>query len=111
MGILNSLIDIIRRNPFTTLLIVVLLVAAPKLLGLFALLLLVPIIILVVGAAIMLVRLRKVQRDMHDAQSHGGFTNQGPSAKKPEGNVTVHIPHTEPKVSEDVGEYVDFKEE
>lgn len=111
MGIFSNLIDIIRRNPFTTLFIVLLLVAAPKLLGVIALIILVPIVVLVVGAAIMLVRLRKVQRDMHDAQSRGGFTNQGPSAKKPEGNVTVHIPHTEPKVSEDVGEYVDFKEE
>ena len=115
MGIFSNLIDIIRRNPFTTLLIVVLLVAAPKLLGLFALLLLVPIIILVVGAAIMLVRLRKVQRDMnksmHDTQSRGAYTNTNPGGSKPEGKVTVHIPHQEPKVSDDVGEYVDFKEE
>ena len=111
MGIFSNLIDIIRRNPFTTLLIVVLLVAAPKLLGLFALLLLVPIIILVVGAAIMLVRLRKVQRDMRDAQSQGGYTSANPGSTKTDGKVTVHIPHTEPKVSDDVGEYVDFKEE
>ena len=33
------------------------------------------------------------------------------AAAKPEGKVTVHIPHQEPKVSDDVGEYVDFKEE
>lgn len=111
MGIFSNLIDIIRRNPFTTLFIVLLLIAAPQLLGLFALLLLVPIIILVVGAAIMLVRLRKVQRDMRDAQSHGGYTGTNPGGTKSAGKVTVHIPHQEPKVSDDVGEYVDFKEE
>ena len=111
MGIFSHLIDIIRRNPFTTLFIVLLLVAAPQLLGVLALIILVPIIILIVGAAIMLVRLRKVQRDMHDAQSRGGYTGPNPSDTKTDGKVTVHIPHTEPKVSEDVGEYVDFKEE
>ena len=85
--------------------------AAPQLLGVLALIILVPIIILIVGAAIMLVRLRKVQRDMRDAQSRGGYTGPNPSDTKTDGKVTVHIPHTEPKVSEDVGEYVDFKEE
>lgn len=113
MKFLNTLLDIIRRNPFTTLLFVVLIIAAPQLFGLVALLLLIPIIILVVGAAIMLVRLRKVQRDMEnsmrDAQSRR--TSTTPGASKPEGKVTVHIPHQEPKVSDDVGEYVDFKEE
>ncbi len=115
MNILNTLLDIIRKNPLTTVLVIMLIVAAPGLLGAFALLLLVPIIILVVGAAIMLVRLRKVQRDMnksmHDTQSRGAYTNTNPGGSKPEGKVTVHIPHQEPKVSDDVGEYVDFKEE
>ena len=46
---------------------------------------------------------------MRDAQSRRTSTN--PGASKPEGKVTVHIPHQEPKVSDDVGEYVDFKEE
>ena len=111
MGFLSNLIDIIRRNPLTTLLVIMLLVAAPKLFGFIALLLLVPIIILVVGAAIVLVRLRKAQRDMQDTQSRGGFTGANSGSTKPDGKVTVHIPHQEPKVSDDVGEYVDFKEE
>jgi hypothetical protein len=48
---------------------------------------------------------------MHDTQSRGAYTNTNPGGSKPEGKVTVHIPHQEPKVSDDVGEYVDFKEE
>ena len=109
MGIFSNLIDIIRRNPFTTVLVVMLIIAAPQFFGLIALLMIVPILIIAIGTAVMLHRLRNVQKNMHNPNSGG--TQANPGDAKPEGKVTVHIPHQEPKVSDDVGEYVDFKEE
>ncbi|MBQ7951683.1 MAG: hypothetical protein IJ286_01045 [Alistipes sp.] len=109
MRFFSNLFDIIRRNPFTTVLVVMLIIAAPQFFGLIALLMIVPILILAIGTAVMLHRLRNVQKNMHEPNSGG--TQANPGGAKPEGKVTVHIPRQEPKVSDDVGEYVDFKEE
>ena len=113
----SLILDFIARNPLTTLLVVVLCVAAPQVLGIFALILLVPVLLAIVGGALFLWKLRKAQRDveqkMREAQGRASYSERrygaGDSAR--EGNVTVTA--TEPqqkRVSDDVGEYVDFKE-
>ena len=111
MKILTTLFDIVRRNPFTVLWLVMIIIAAPWLLGAFAIFLLIPLIIIAIFWVVILIRIRKVQKSMRDAAQGGTYTaGQGNYGTKTDGKVTVHIPHQEPKVSEDVGEYVSFKE-
>ena len=113
----SLILDFITRNPLTTLLFVLLCVAAPQVLGIFALILLVPVMLVVIGGAIFLWRVRKTQRDveqkMREAQGRASYSERryGRGGTAREGNVTVTA--TEPqqkRVSDDVGEYVDFKE-
>lgn len=112
MRFFDILIDTIRRNPLTTVLIVMLIVAAPGVLGVFALFLLIPIISLLIGWIMIQYRVRKVKKSMEEqlrnhAEREGQRTTD---STKREGKVTVHIPPQEQKVSDDVGEYVSFKE-
>ena len=44
----------------------------------------------------------------HQGTAGGYRTSTGSDAQ---GKVTVHIPHQEPRINDQVGEYVDFKEE
>ncbi len=119
MNFFSTIWEIIKRNPLTTLLVVMLAIAAPGVLGVFALILIIPLIIAVIGWFLVMYRVRKVQKSMEDQlRDHqrrtttGGGTYTGASSStSSEGKVTVHVPHQEPKVSDDVGEYVDFKEE
>ena len=116
--VFSSLWEIIQRNPLTTLFVIMLAVAAPGVLGVFALILIIPLIIAIVGWFMVMYRVRKVQKSMddqlrdHQRRTNGGSTYSGnTSHTTSEGKVTVHIPQQEPRVSDDVGEYVDFKEE
>ena len=103
--------DTIRRNPLTTVLFVMLLIAAPGILGIFALFLCIPLLFVVIGALVIRYRLRKVQKGMEEQlKDHARKTSGTSYSSKGDGKVTVHIPHQEQKVSDDVGEYVSFKE-
>ena len=111
MRFFNTLIDTIRRNPLSTVLFVMLIVAAPGLLGIFALFLLIPLIFVLIGAVMIRYRLRKVQKSMEEQlKNHSQRTSGTKYSSKGDAKVTVHIPHQEQKVSDDVGEYVSFKE-
>ncbi|MBQ9137824.1 MAG: hypothetical protein IJX65_04220 [Alistipes sp.] len=118
-SIFSAIWDIIQRNPLTTLFIVMLAIAAPGVLGVFALFLIIPLIIVLIGMIAVAFRVRKVRKQMddhlRDAQRRGAFhTDPGstpPPHNAPEGKVTVHVPKQEPRVNDDVGEYVSFKEE
>ena len=116
--ILNFIWEFIKRNPILTLFIVLFPIVAPQLLGLFALVLIIPLVILVIGALAIAWRIRKVRRDMEsqfrEADKRGAFrqnTGADNGGADSEGKVTVHIPHQEPRVNDEVGEYVPFKEE
>lgn len=107
-----------KRNPILTLFIVMFPIVAPQLLGIFALVLIIPLAILIIGALAIAWRVRKVRRDMEsqfrDADNRGAFRQRAGAdtqGAEPEGKVTVHIPHQEPRVNDEVGEYVPFKEE
>lgn len=108
--------DLVKRNPFITLLIVMFLIAAPQLLGIFALLLFIPLVIIVVCALVIAWRVHKLRKSMEDQlrnnQRHtSGSGYRTSSSSEAEGKVTVHIPHQETRINDEVGEYVDFKEE
>ena len=116
-SLFSLILDFITRNPLTTLIFVLLCIAAPQVLGIFALILLVPVMLAVMGGLIFLWKVRKAQRDveqkMRDAQGRASYSERRYSGggSTQEGNVTVTA--TEPqqkRVSDDVGEYVDFKE-
>ena len=117
--VFSTLWEIIQRNPLTTLFVIMLAVAAPGVLGFFALILIIPLLIAVIGWFAVMYRVRKVQKDMEDQlHNHHRRTagaNPSSSSSRPhtsqDGKVSLHVPHHEPKVSDDVGEYVDFKEE
>ena len=115
MEIFRTLLQIIRNNPLVVLLVVMFAIAAPGLFGFFALLLLIPVVIIAVGFIVLLTRANRAKRDMEakmrDAQQRGGFGGYSNGGTKAEGKVTVHIPQQETRVNDDVGEYVDFKEE
>ena len=117
--VFSTLWEVIQRNPLTTLFVIMLAVAAPGVLGFFALIQIIPLLIAVIGWFAVMYRVRKVQKDMED-QLHNhhrrtaGANPSGSSSRthtSQDGKVTLHVPHHEPKVSDDVGEYVDFKEE
>lgn len=116
MNIFSVLLDIIRRNPLSTVLFIMIIIAAPGLLGVFAIFLLIPLIFIVIAWVAMSYRLRRVKKtmeqQMHNTQSGttGSSSRAHTRSSQGEGKVTVHIPHQEQKVSDDVGEYVSFKE-
>ncbi len=115
MEILRTIYDIIRRNPLTTLFVIMLAVAAPGVFGFFAILILVPLIFAIIGYVVLMYRVRRVQKDMEsrirDAHKRGASSSTDPRATQSEGKVTVHIPPQEQRINDDVGEYIDFKEE
>lgn len=129
-AIIDSLVNFVRRNPLTVLLIVVLALTAPALLrGLATLILYLVlgfVIFIVVVLAMMRWRLYKVQQqvrrqfDEQQRNATGGFwsfhgsTAQGQQrhAASAEGEVKIRKSGATPekRISEDVGDYVDFEE-
>ncbi|WP_290540016.1 DUF4834 family protein [Alistipes sp.] len=130
LAIIDSLAGLVQRNPLTTLLIVILALGAPALLkgiALFILYFLMGLVIL--GVGLMLAfrwRIRKMRKQM-EQQFGGDFgRNSGPKGfggfgspfggqprKEREGEVKVHRTPGAPekRVSQNVGDYVDFEEE
>ncbi len=123
-AIIDSLVSFVRRNPLTVLLIIVLALTAPSLLrGLATLILYLVmgfVLFIVVVLLMMRWRLHKVQqqvRQQFDEQQQR-HANAGSSfydrfrRTEQAGDVKVHkTAHTpEKRISEDVGDYVDFEE-
>lgn len=112
----GTILDVIVRNPLTTIFVVLLMVAAPGLFGAFAVVIIVLMLLGLLSWAALVWRLRRVQREaeeqMRNHAGGAGHTSGGGYRRaRNEGDVTVHAPaHQEKRVSETVGEYVDFKE-
>ena len=114
----GTIIDLIVRNPLTTLFFVVLMVAAPGIFGVFALIIVGLLLFGVLSWALLVWRLRRVQRDMQERlrdqmRSAGAQQQQGGASRPPRDEGDVRVVATERKekrVSESVGESVDFKE-
>ena len=111
---MNTIWDIIKQNIFTIIIIVTLIVAMPWLGYLF----LIPLILVVVFGAMLAWKVHKLRSQIIDeAQRQQGYQQEqqqgwwSRSNSRNEGDVTVvQTEQTEQRVSDDVGEYVDFKE-
>ena len=114
-AIIDSIINFIKENPLTTLFIVMMMVFAPQLVGgmLIGLLILVGVLLLI--PIISLFRLRRLSRRMEQEQkSHRQYTHQQHHKQQQsrEGEVNVYSTSERPqkRVSDNVGDYVDFEE-
>ena len=114
-AIIYSIINFIKENPLTTLFIVMMMVFAPQLVGgmLIGLLILVGVLLLI--PIISLFRLRRLSRRMEQEQkSHRQYTHQQHHKQQQsrEGEVNVYSTSERPqkRVSDNVGDYVDFEE-
>uniref|UniRef100_UPI0040565E4A DUF4834 family protein n=1 Tax=Alistipes sp. TaxID=1872444 RepID=UPI0040565E4A len=110
----NEIWNLIKRNIFAIVLVVTLVIAAP-----WTLVFVLPIVAIVLFVAVFLWRVRRQQQEIYDeARRQADKQQQQKSqrswwhrANKNEGEVTVvQTEPTEKRVSDDVGEYVDFKE-
>ena len=105
--------DFVKRNIFAIVLIVTLVVAAP-----WSLIFVLPVAIFFLVLLVVIWRVRRQQQKMFDeARRQAGEQYQQSQhswwrrAHKSEGEVTVvQTEQPEQRVSDDVGEYVDFKE-
>ena len=114
-AIIDSFLGFISRNPLTTIIIVMLLVFAPSFFGALLIGVVVLVLILLAIPLFMLFRLRRASRKIEDEArrtSQQGYSRQGYSQPKSEGDVKVHTtPHQPQKrVNDNVGDYVEFEE-
>lgn len=116
--LLDSIVNFVKQMPLFAIMVVVLLFAAPSLLGYMFYALLGLVALAIVAFAIFAWRLHRVQRQMHEQFRRAGEQtgHQRYSYRRKasnEGDVSIHTTTAMPekKVSDDVGEYVDFKEE
>ncbi len=131
MGILtdiaDALVGFVRRNPLTVLVILLLALGAPALLrgiAFFILYAIMGFVLLVIGLMIYFRwRIRRVQRQMEERFGEGGFDPRGfggapfggarhRGETRREGDVEVRRTAEAPekRVSNDVGDYVEFEE-
>lgn len=108
-----SLLGSIRRNPLTFVLLLALICVAPYLLGVVALIFLAILLISLLSWFSLVWRVRDAQRTMEqdaDARRQSNWYGFGRRQQR-EGDVTITETDTmQKRVSDDVGEYVDFKE-
>lgn len=124
-AIIDSLAEFVRRNPIFTLIVVVLALTAPALLkgiALFVLYLVLGFLVLIFALSLLFRwRIRRVQRQMEEQFGAGGFGGAGfggargartESRREQEGEVKVYRTSETPekRVSESVGDYVEFEE-
>lgn len=120
--IIEGVFEFVRRNPLFCLMVVMLALLAPSLLTGIALLVLYLLLGLVLfGVVILLMirwRFRRLQRQMEEQmrgtsqRGQGQGYGPGSSSRPAEGEVRVHITSETPekRISEDVGDYVEFEE-
>lgn len=116
-AIIESIIQFVKENPLTTLFIVMLMVFAPQLAGGMLIGLLILFGVLLIIPIIALFRLRRLSRRMEqEAKSQQQYTRReyrthGQQSSR-EGEVNVYTTSERPqkRVSDDVGDYVDFEE-
>ena len=117
VAIIDSIVDFVRRNPLTCMLLVMIAVFVPSAFGALLIGLAVAALLLLAIPVIALFRLRRISRQMEEQAREqgfkGGYSYQRRSrSRSDEGDVRVYATDeaTEKRVSDDVGEYVDFEE-
>lgn len=125
-ALLDALLGFVRRNPVFVAVVVILAIAAPAVLRGLATLILYIMLGFAIAIIVLLIALRwriyKVQQQVrdqfgqqrqHHSQGFNPFARQQRPANQPEeGEVTVHKTTATPekRISEDVGDYVEFEE-
>lgn len=121
MTILDSLVELVRRNPLTCLIIVILAIAAPAVLkgiAVFILYFILGIFLLIVVVMFLfrwkMIKLRKQMEEQ--MKNQGGFYNSysRPQEEEPieEGEIKVYKQRGagEKRVNKEVGDYVEFED-
>ena len=126
MAVIDALVGFVQRNPLTVLVILILALGAPALLKGIALFILYFImgfvLLLVAGVLLFRWRIYRMRKEMEErfgegfGSAAGGFDPRGARQRPPkqerEGEVKVYRTSDAPekRVSEKVGDYVDFEE-
>lgn len=128
MAVIDALVGFVQRNPLTVLVILILALGAPALLKGIALFILYFImgfvLLLVAGVLLFRWRIYRMRKEMEErfgegfGSAAGGFDPRGfgarqrPPKQEREGEVKVYRTSDAPekRVSEKIGDYVDFEE-
>ena len=117
----NSIVEGFKNTPLLVFVILAIALAAPSLFGYIFYAILGLVALIIVAFCILAWRLSRVQREVMDqfrqqgeqaGHRHYSYRSSRRRAEN-EGDVSVHTTtaHREKRISDDVGEYVDFKEE
>ncbi len=119
-ALIDSIIDFVQRNPLTTIILVMLMVFAPSVFGVLFVGIIIAGLALLAVPLFMLFRLRRASRKMEDEFRQYGRQTQGSQHThheykrrgQQEGEVKVYTTNQQPqkRVSDEVGDYVDFEE-
>ena len=109
---IDFIIRFIKENPLTIVLLVMLIAFAPSLAGAMLIGLLVVVGLLLLIPVFMYLRLRRISRRMEQESQYSRSNTQREAQKQREGEVKVYTTTDRPqkRVSDDVGDYVDFEE-
>ena len=112
--LIDSIIDYVRRNPLTTTILVMLMIFAPGAFGAIFIGIMVVLLLLMAIPIFLLLRLRRASRHIKE-EAHRTTNSQqfyGRQKEKQEGEVKVYTTNQTPekRVSDNVGDYIDFEE-
>ena len=112
--LIDSIIDFVRRNPLTTTILVMLMIFAPGAFGAIFIGIMVVLLLLMAIPIFLLLRLRRASRHIKE-EAHRTTNSQqfyGRQKEKQEGEVKVYTTNQTPekRVSDNVGDYIDFEE-
>ena len=117
----NGIVEAFKNTPLFVFVILALAVAAPSLLGYMLYAILGLVVLGLVAFGILAWRMQRVQREVMDQfrkqgekSGHQQYSYRSSRHKaQNEGDVSIHATTAMPekRISDDVGEYVDFKEE
>ena len=116
----NSIVEGFKNTPLFVFIILAILITAPSLLGYMLYAILGLVILGVAAFGILAWRMRRAQREVMDQfrrqgekSGHQHYSYRSRRQTTNEGDVSIHATQAMPekRISDDVGEYVDFKEE
>ena len=112
--LIDSIIDFVRRNPLTTTILIMLMIFAPGAFGAMFIGIMVVLLLLMAIPIFLLLRLRRASRHIKE-EAHRTTNSQqfyGRQKEKQEGEVKVYTTNQTPekRVSDNVGDYIDFEE-
>ena len=112
--LIDSIIDYVRRNPLTTTILIMLMIFAPGAFGAMFIGIMVVLLLLMAIPIFLLLRLRRASRHIKE-EAHRTTNSQqfyGRQKEKQEGEVKVYTTNQTPekRVSDNVGDYIDFEE-